>query len=186
MAEHVAPRHRDLALALQETWISRRHAEPLGGFSYVNDIHCFNLESHNGRLVLNNRRNNVFNKRALSKVKREEFEARVEEAAGPTLLGSDHLKAAIYDFGRRSGPFYHSDVANVLQEAERRREQADSSEERMAPRQSPRPQPGAEAHFVSRMLVESLKPWTEELRQEGGSIARSPRTRTMRVPRLTI
>jgi hypothetical protein len=100
-------------------------------------------------------------------MKREEFEDRAVEAAGPELQGSDHLKAAIYDIGRRGGPFHHPDVVDVLQEAERRREQASLPPQHTAPRRSPRPKPGAGAHFLSRMLVDGLRPWTEGLRDEG-------------------
>jgi hypothetical protein len=100
-------------------------------------------------------------------VKREEFENQAVAAAGPDLRGSDHLKASIYDIGRRGGPFYHSDVVDVLQEAERRREDATSSQDGKAPRRSPRPKPGAEAHVLSRVLVDGLRPWTEGLRHEG-------------------
>lgn len=101
-------------------------------------------------------------------MKREEFEELAEAKAPPTLRNSDQLKAAIYDFVKHGGAFYHSDVGNVLREAEERREQAETPQEKAAPRQSPRPKPGAEAHFVSRMLVEGLKPWVENLREEGG------------------
>ena len=99
-------------------------------------------------------------------MKREEFEERVEAQAPPDLRNTDYLKAAIYDFGRQGEPFYHSDVVAVLQEAGRRREKADAAQERPGPRQSPRPKPGAEAHFISRILIEDLKPWSEGLRQE--------------------
>jgi hypothetical protein len=101
-------------------------------------------------------------------VKRADFQDEVEKRAGPALRGSDHLKAAIYDHVKLGGPFYYSGVGTVLQDAEQRREEADARQEGPAPRRSPRPRPGAEAHFVSRMLVEGLKPWVEGLRQEGG------------------
>lgn len=100
-------------------------------------------------------------------VKREEFETKAGAVAGPDLRGTDHLKAAIYDIGRRGGPFYHSDVVEVLREAERRREQAALPQEGTVPRRSPRPKPGAEAHFISRVLMDSLRPWAEGLRGEG-------------------
>jgi hypothetical protein len=100
-------------------------------------------------------------------VKREEFETQAVAAAGPELRGSDHLKAAIYDIGRQGGPFYHPDVVDVLQEAERRREQASLPPQHAAPRRAPRPKPGAEARFLSRVLIDSLRPWTEGLRGEG-------------------
>jgi hypothetical protein len=100
-------------------------------------------------------------------VKREEFEALAEARAGDELRGSDHLKAAIYDIVRRGGPFYHWDVVDVLQEAERRREQATLSPQHTAPRRFPRLKPGAKAHFLSRLLVDGLRPWTEGLRDEG-------------------
>ena len=99
-------------------------------------------------------------------MKREEFEAKVEESTGPDLRGSDHLKAAIYDCGKLGGPFYHYDVAGVIQEANSRREQADAPQERLGPRRAPRPKPGAEAHAISRRLVEGLKLWAEALRQQ--------------------
>lgn len=99
-------------------------------------------------------------------MKREEFEALVESQAGPDLQGSDYLKAAIYDFAKLGGPFYQFSVQAVLKDAGERREQADMSQESTASRQAPRPKPGAEAHFVSRKLVEGLKSWTEGLRQE--------------------
>lgn len=99
---------------------------------------------------------------------REEFETRAEEGAGPDLRGSDYLKAAIYDYGRRKRGerFYHSDVVAVIQEASNRREQADAPQEQLAPRRSPRPKPGAEVLFISKMLVEDLKTWAEALRQQ--------------------
>jgi hypothetical protein len=105
-------------------------------------------------------------------MKREEFEDRVESQAPPDLRGSDHLMAAIYRFGRQGGPFYHSDVREVIEQAAARLEQAALPEQTAPPRRSPRPQPGAEAHFLSRVLMEAFEPWAEGLREQGfGSTA---------------
>lgn len=97
---------------------------------------------------------------------REEFEDQVEAQAPPELRDSDYLKAAIYDLGRRGGPFYHPDVREAVKIAACRRDAAFRPREQAPPRKSSRPKPGAEAHFISRMLVKAFKPWTEGLRQE--------------------
>jgi hypothetical protein len=97
---------------------------------------------------------------------REQFEARVEASAAPELRGSDALKAAMLDVGRRPGPFYDQHVRETLLEAGKRAKRATSRKEEGAG-PTRRPEPGAEAHFISHMLIKSLAPWAEGLREEG-------------------
>lgn len=99
---------------------------------------------------------------------REQLEAEIETSAAPGLRGSDALKAAMLDAGRRPGPFYAQDVREALQEAGKRAEQATVREEAQVEGEpARRSEPGAEAHFISHMLVKSLASWTEDLREEG-------------------
>jgi len=97
---------------------------------------------------------------------REQFEAKVEASAGPELRGSDAVKAAMLDAGRRPGAFYDQDARETLLEASKRAEQATAFKEEDA-KMSRRSEPGAEAHFISHMLVKSLALWTARLREEG-------------------
>lgn len=111
---------------------------------------------------------------------RKQFEQRVLTSAGPSLLGSRALKAALFDAGQKKERFYEQDVREALAQArvlskgrfQDAREEADGVETR----DEVRKRPGAEAYLISNELVKSLAPQVASLRKErfGSTVPRFP------------
>ncbi|MBA2691482.1 MAG: hypothetical protein H0U65_03180 [Rubrobacter sp.] len=99
---------------------------------------------------------------------REEFEKAVENSAGPELQDSDALKIAVYERGRRGSPFYNQEIHQTLRAAADKKVDFDLAAEEVQDEHTRRSEPGAEALFISQMLVKSLASWTVGLRAELG------------------
>lgn len=101
---------------------------------------------------------------------RKQFEQRVLASAGPSLVGSPSLKAALFDAGQTKERFYEQDVREALAQArvlsEGRFQDAREEAGEAYMRGEERKQPGAEAYFISNELVKSFAPQVASLRKE--------------------